>query len=498
MLKILKAACLVVMAALPIAASAGQDRYRIEPGVKDTIFEHGVCRRVKNLSGTPMNIPTKYASEWSVGGTAFLGAQRDNTEVTPCLEPPNRMNMNYYLTASSDGYLTAVMFEDDVNSNTFNVYAVHPNGSIVRHYGTYTRYTAFGEDRTILELDNPIEYGKNIDVVIDFQYPNGETSAIYMMQPGTASNMNTIEDSALQRFNIDYFNLWFVFVDRSIESTYTIARSDIPKMTSNNGTIVVNPGIFVNVRGDTFSFPMGTVVSKTRDYFDSSKPTRYRFVTKMTYSDTPQPVNLYGQDVYNDFVPPTEPDLKLVLVGSGADKGKTEGVRWFGKNNSKDIKYYYIDSGGATRSVSFTKKNRSNGYYAKFNTPVDKEFPIYVKLGYKDNNESGIILIGKKNGSTWVMPDSFAQSHYRPVDRIINEAGNNQSVRLYQRHLKALSENNYLLRLDGDGANGNGFKLPAYTTTSTSVSDHGSNYRKILVGGKQVPMLIENLNQINN
>lgn len=88
--------------AIPAAPAFAANSYGINAGSTVKIDEHGVCRNVKNTSSVKMNIPTKTASEWSVGGSAFLGAARDNTRLSMCIETKIRTPLGWTMYASGE------------------------------------------------------------------------------------------------------------------------------------------------------------------------------------------------------------------------------------------------------------------------------------------------------------------------------------------------------------------------------------------------------------
>lgn len=76
----------LVLALVSSGASAGAESYaRIDPGDRQRVEAHGVCRQVTNGNPDPVMIPLSTPEEWSVGGASFLAEARVGMTVAPCL-----------------------------------------------------------------------------------------------------------------------------------------------------------------------------------------------------------------------------------------------------------------------------------------------------------------------------------------------------------------------------------------------------------------------------
>lgn len=63
---------------------AAQTQAFVEPGEREKITAHGVCRQVTNGNGNAVMIPLSSPGEWSEGGAAFLAAPRPGMTVENC------------------------------------------------------------------------------------------------------------------------------------------------------------------------------------------------------------------------------------------------------------------------------------------------------------------------------------------------------------------------------------------------------------------------------
>lgn len=113
----LKFGVIAALSALLPSTSSAADGYSIKSGKTVQIDEHSVCRNVKNNASTTMHIPTRNASEWSVGTSAFLGASRDFTVVDMCIESQFRMPKGITTTSSlskQDGVIVSYWVDLDL------------------------------------------------------------------------------------------------------------------------------------------------------------------------------------------------------------------------------------------------------------------------------------------------------------------------------------------------------------------------------------------------
>jgi len=85
----LPALLVALVAALPAAAQdltsgTTPEGTRVQPSSTERIDRHDVCREVTNNTSSPIMVPHRSATEWAVGGAAFLGNPYPNVIVSPC------------------------------------------------------------------------------------------------------------------------------------------------------------------------------------------------------------------------------------------------------------------------------------------------------------------------------------------------------------------------------------------------------------------------------
>ncbi|WP_146746309.1 hypothetical protein [Rhodovulum viride] len=73
--------------AMPAAAN-DSDMTQIASGKTKAVMAHGICRQITNNNASPVMIPHKTASEWSVGANSFLAGDRPGLTVQFC--PPTQ------------------------------------------------------------------------------------------------------------------------------------------------------------------------------------------------------------------------------------------------------------------------------------------------------------------------------------------------------------------------------------------------------------------------
>ena len=120
----------------------------VEPGEREKITAHGVCRQVTNGNGNAVMIPLSSPGEWSEGGAAFLAAPRSGMTVENC---------------TRDIWVWELMRAFVVRYQGPTMFLTEAGGLEIQT--RFTQYTSADSTYSIQPLCGPVNGGERISIV---------------------------------------------------------------------------------------------------------------------------------------------------------------------------------------------------------------------------------------------------------------------------------------------------------------------------------------------